>query len=117
MFIWRCGECMLETNSSLYVHESDNNKDRHAMVVYCDEDPGVIVGHLPCEISKISHYFTRHNGKITGEVTGHRKCSEEAGGMEVPCRLKFTGSSRNIDKLKQVLRELNSPAMRIITST
>ena len=30
-----------------------------AMVVYLDEDPGGIVEHLPHEISKAYHYFTR----------------------------------------------------------
>ena len=32
-----------------------------AMVVYLDEDPGGIVEHLPHEISKAYHYFTRQN--------------------------------------------------------
>ena len=50
------------------LHENDNDKDRHAMAVYYDEDPGVVVGHLPREILKISYYFTRHNGKITRDV-------------------------------------------------
>ena len=78
------------------LHESSNDNDRHAMAIYCDEDPGVIVGHLPREISKTCHYFTRHEGKISGEVTRRRIHSEVAGGMEIPCRLMFTGSSRNI---------------------
>ena len=87
------------------------------MAVYSVEDAGVIVGHLLREIAKTCHYFARHEGKINGEVTGHQKQSEEAGGMEIPCRLKFTGSSRNIQKLKRILRDLNSPAVRIISST
>ncbi len=99
------------------LQESMNAHDRHAMAVYRrDEDPGVIVGHLPREISKTCHYFTRHEGKIIGEVTGRRLHSEEAGGMEIPCRLKFTGSARNIRKLKEVFRELNSPTVRILSS-
>ena len=53
--------------SLVVLHESGNDNDRHAMAVYRD-DPGVIVEHLPCEISKTCHYFTRHEGKISGEV-------------------------------------------------
>ena len=33
--------------SYVVLHESGNDNDRHAMAVYRDEDPGVIVGHLP----------------------------------------------------------------------
>ena len=36
--------------------------------------------------------------------------------MEIPCRLKFAGSSRNIRKLKQVLQDLDSPCVRILSS-
>ena len=83
------------------LHENGNPHDSHTMAVYRDEDPGVIVGHLPRELSRLCHYFTRHEGKITGEVTGRRKRSEEAGGMEIPCRLKFTESTGNIQKLNR----------------
>ena len=39
-----------------------NSHDRYAMAVYRRvEDPGVIVGHLPREIFKTCHYFTRHS--------------------------------------------------------
>ena len=36
----------------IVIHETGNEHDRHAMVVYRDEEPGVIVGHLPWEIAK-----------------------------------------------------------------
>lgn len=61
------------------------NIDRHAMAVYRDEEPGVIVGHLPREIAKTCYYCTRHEGTNSGEVAGSRVHSEEAGGLEVPC--------------------------------
>ena len=41
------------------LHESGNDHDRHAMAVYRREDLGVIMGHLPREISKTCNYFTR----------------------------------------------------------
>ena len=62
-------------------HESGNGHDRHAMAIYRDSDSGVVVGHLPREIAKTCHYFTRQDGKISRRVTGRRIHSEEAGGM------------------------------------
>ena len=70
--------------------------------------------HLPREITKTCHYFTRHDGKVSERVTGRRIHSEEAGGMEIPCRLKFAGSSRNIRKWKKVLQDLGFPCVRIL---
>ena len=95
------------------LHESGNGHDRHAMVIYRDSEAGV-VSHLSREITKTCLYFTRHDGKISGRVTVCRIHSEEAGGMEISCRLKFAGSSRNIRKLKQVLQDLDSPCVRIL---
>ena len=44
------------------IQESGNSYNRYAMAVYRrDEDLGVIVGHLPWEISKTCHYFTWHS--------------------------------------------------------
>ena len=66
-----------------------NRHDRYAMTVYRDQEPGVIVRHLPREIAKACYFFTIHGGQITGEVTGHRLHCDEAGRLEVPCRLKL----------------------------
>ena len=63
------------------------------MAVYREEEPGTVVGHLPREISRTCRYFSKHEGKIRGKVTGPRKYSAEAGGMEIPCELTFTGTS------------------------
>ena len=58
-----------------------------------ESNPGVLVGHLPKEISRHCHYFTVHEGKICGEVSGPRQYSHalERGGLEIPCILTFTG--------------------------
>ena len=50
--------------SFIILHETSNDHDRHAMTDYRDKNLGVIVGHLPCKISKICHCFTRHEGKL-----------------------------------------------------
>lgn len=34
------------------------------------------MGHLPQEIAKTCHYFTRHDGKISRRVTGRQSHSE-----------------------------------------
>ena len=48
------------------------------MAVYHEEEPGTVVGHLPREISRTSCYFSKHDGKIRGEVIGPRKYHAEA---------------------------------------
>ena len=37
------------------LHELGDDYDRQAMVVYSNDNEGVVVGHLPKEISFISH--------------------------------------------------------------
>lgn len=98
------------------LHESENRHDQYAMAVYRSDVPGIIVGHFPKEISKLCYYLVRHDGKISGKMTGGRKYSEEAGGMEIPCELKFTGSARNVRKLKQLFTDLNSPTVVVVSS-
>ena len=63
------------------------------------------------------YYFVRHDGKISGKLTGGRKYSEEAGGMEILCELKFTVSARKVRKLRQLLTDLNSPAVVVVYSS
>ena len=40
--------------SFVVLHKSDNDNYRHAVAVYRDEDPGVIMGHLPREVLKLA---------------------------------------------------------------
>ena len=100
------------------LHESGNVADPHAMGVYCDANPGFVVGHLPKEISRYCHYFTMHDGKIRGEVTGPRQHSDtEKGGMEIPCLLTFSGRRNMIRTLKNFFEELHSSHIVIISSS
>ena len=57
----------------LRLHESENRHERYAMAVYRSDAPGIVIGHLPKEISKMCYYFIRHDGKISGKVTGRRQ--------------------------------------------
>ena len=64
----------------------------------------MIVGHVPRDISRICWYFLQNDGEITCEVTGNRRHSDLLqGGMEIPCKYKFTGKKKNIKKLNTLL--------------
>ena len=101
------------------LHEADNSSDSHAMGVYLESNPGVIVGHLPREISRYCHYFTMHEGKINGEVSGPRRYSQtlEKGGMEIPCLLTFSGRARNIRRLREHFEGLPSNSVLVLSSS
>ena len=65
----------------------------------------VKVINLPCEYSRTLWYFIACGGKICVEVTGcRRQCKQLCGGMEIPCRLVFSCSSKvKINCLKELL--------------
>ena len=82
--------------------ELGNEADKFAVKVVKNNE---IVGHLPREYSRILWYFIARGGKICVEVTGRRRhCKELCGGMEIPCRLVFSCSSKvKINRLKELL--------------
>jgi len=47
--------------------EAHNTADRFAVAVVKDE---TVVGHVPCEVSRLVWYFIKHDGTITCEVNG-----------------------------------------------
>ena len=75
-------------------------------ILTCEEEPGnvndlfavaikrsgIVVGHIPRTISSVCCLFLRR-GTISCEVIGHRQYSLDLpqGGLDVPCRLTFTG--------------------------
>ena len=82
--------------------ELDNEVDKFAVKVVKNNE---IVGHLPREYSRILGYFIAHGGKICLEVTGRRRhCKQLCGGMEIPCRLVLSCTSKvKINRLKELL--------------
>ena len=80
--------------------ELNNYVDKHAVAV-CRGDE--TVGHVPREISKVSWHFILHGGQIQCVVLGPRRHSHEAGGMEVPCTMAFSGPLPLVEKLKTML--------------
>ena len=74
--------------------EFDNRFDKFAVKVLNGEET---VG--------IAWYFLARGGSISVEVSGHRRhCKQLCGGMEIPCRVKFTCSRKAmLNRLKDLL--------------
>ena len=71
--------------------EHANEHGRHAVAVYKDGDSNDVLGHLPREFSQVAFFFLGHDGSITGRMTDRRRYCLERGGMEIPCKLTFSG--------------------------
>lgn len=82
--------------------ETRNTKDRYAVAVKKD---GTVVGHVPRKISHLCSIFLRR-GNIVCCVPGRRRYSADLpqGGLEVPCVLRFTGQSMDVQKLKKLIK-------------
>ena len=88
-------------------YASGNPYDDYAIAAY-QVGGDLVIGHLPREISRWSAFFLNHGGSIEGTVSGVRRYSRVAGGMEIPCKLVFQGKKRHITKLKRLIDSLNS---------
>ena len=78
--------------------ELDNEVDKFAGKVVKNNE---IVGHFPRECSRILWYFIARGGKICVELTGRRLLCR---GMEIPCRLVLSCSSKvKINRLKELV--------------
>ena len=82
--------------------EEDNAHDPYAVAVI---KSATVVGHLPRKISTLCSLFIRRGGTICCQITGRRRYSADLpqGGLEVPCKLKFAGSVKELDKLQGLL--------------
>ena len=80
--------------------ELDNAVDKFAVKVVKSNET---FGHLLCEYSQFLWYLISRGGKKCLEVTGRiRHCKQLCGGMEIPCRLVFSCSTKvKIDRLKE----------------
>ena len=79
-----------------------NEADKFAVKVFKTNE---IVGHLPHEYLQTLWYFIARGRKICVEMTGRRRhCKQLCGGVEIPCRLVFSCSSKvKINRLKELL--------------
>ena len=85
------------------IREPLNSIDRFAVAVKKDDS---VVGHLPKKISKICLLFLRRRGSIRCRVTGSRRSSADLmqGRMEIWCVLLFSGSTKEIKKVKKLFK-------------
>lgn len=93
--------------------ETDNSEDRYAVAYYKSEE---VVGHVPRKISRLCAAFLRRGGAMKGTVTGTRRYSSdlEQGGMEIPCKLTFTGPPTELQKVQKFF--VSALGVRVIFS-
>lgn len=86
--------------------ETSNGHDPFAVAVVKDS---TVVGHVPRRISAICSLFLRRHGTITCRVNGSRRYSRDLpqGGLEVPCILIFSGEAVLVDKVKNLIDDIN----------
>ena len=46
-------------------------------------------------------------------MTGTRRYSQGAGGMEIPCELTFPGNRSHVSKLKTLIENMNSMIIQV----
>jgi len=93
--------------------EEDNDKDRYAVAII---KPTVgTVGHVPRYMSRLCYHFIQHGGEIYSIVTGTRQYSRDLpnGGMHIPCKFRFVGSSEEIKKISSYMK--NNPAKKLLS--
>ena len=103
-------------------HEDDPQSlfyDKYAIALINSEL--VAVGHLPKFVSKLTHFFVKHAGKIRCEITGSKRYSSdlEQGGLEIPAKIIFQNSSKRIidemkKKLAPLIKEYNKKTLTAI---
>ena len=83
--------------------ETDDFVDPYAVAVI---KAGEIVGHIWCTILTLCSLFLARGGNITCEVIGNRQYSRNLpqGGLELPCKLTFSISSKEIAKVKRLIQ-------------
>ena len=86
--------------------EMSNPLDSYAVIVIKGEQT---VGHLPRKISRLCTLFLGRGSSITANVTGRRRRSVDLpqGGLEIPCRLTFSGPEESITKVRSLMDKLN----------
>lgn len=84
--------------------EGGNIHNPYAVAVV---EGGVTVGHVPRAISSVCYLFLGRNGTLRCQVTGTRHYSVDLpqGGLEIPCKLIFSGHARLIAKVQKLLQE------------
>lgn len=91
-----------ELGEELYCEIEQNNEyDKYAVSVKKNDE---IVGHIPLENSKVSHFFLKRGGTICCVVTGKRE--NNGCGLQIPAEYTYTGSKKDTEMLKKLLKTL-----------
>lgn len=87
--------------------EPRNIHDVYTVAVVEEEN---IVGHVARSISPVCNLFITRGGTIDCEITGPRQYSSDLpqGGLELPCKLLFSGSTKDIAKVENLLNKAPS---------
>ena len=83
--------------------EAGNSSDPYAIAVI---RMSAIVGHVSRQISAACSLFLQKDGSsICSIITGSRRYSSDLpqGGLKVPCLLRFSGSAKEIAKVRRLL--------------
>ena len=88
-------------------------KDRHNvhdMYAVAVVDGDSVVGHVPRTISATCYLFITRGGNITCEISGNRRyCADlPQSGLELPYKLTFSGSTKDISKTENLLNKAPS---------
>ena len=94
--------------------ELDNAVDKYAVAVMKKDR---VVGHLmkrkSRKFAKTVFFFLRTDeiDSTTVKITGRAVNKGKGMGMEVPCSIAFTGSKPMLDKLKEILSQLQQSSI------
>ena len=77
--------------------EPENDHDKYAVAV--KNKDGVLVGHVPIELSKIFHKFLSQYGQIEAECIGSRFNTGQGKGLELPIDFRLVGNARYLRKV------------------
>ena len=96
--------------------ESGNRSDPFAVAVLkpAASDSSMVVGHVPRKISAACSVFLELGGIIHCTITGPRQYSTDLrqGGLDVPCKLKFTGVNPHLSNVARLVKRFEIPKKR-----
>ena len=84
--------------------ENENQNDKFAVAIVLEER---IVGHVPKNLSKIFHQFTKIlNCTIGCKVTGKRVNRRAGYGLEIPVQYRFIGAEKAVEWAEKNIRKV-----------
>ena len=83
--------------------EPENDHDKYAVAV--KNKDGVLVGHVPIELSKIFNKFLSQYGQIEAECIGSRFNTGQGKGLELPIDFRLVGNAHYLRKVINKLQK------------